>query len=98
MTPVTVEDQSLPPPPPIPQSQETLPQTQPSVTEQTTQSNTQQSAREQLRQQQKYKFSKKSHVRLQVASQTLAASKDSAEYSLDSVEFDRIQQLSGKGF
>jgi hypothetical protein len=59
--------------------------------EQTPQSGTQQSAREQLRQQQKYKFSKKSHVRLQVASQTLAASKDSAEYSLDNVEFNQIR-------
>jgi hypothetical protein len=94
LAPESVEDQSpnTLPSPNTTTTQCASAQAQPSSQEEA------QLARNKLVQRQKHKFSKTSHVRLQAASQPLSASKDSAEYSLDSSEFSRIQQLSGKDF
>jgi hypothetical protein len=55
-------------------------------------------AREKLRQSQQLKFSKRSHTRIRPVDSLSESSKNVAEYSLASVEFEKLQQLSGRTF
>jgi hypothetical protein len=55
-------------------------------------------ARETLRQSQRMQLSKTSHTRIRPVDSLSESSKDVAEYSLTSTEFEKLQQLSGKPF
>jgi hypothetical protein len=55
-------------------------------------------AREKLRQSQQLQFSKRSHTRIRPVDSLSESSKNVAEYSLTAVEFEKLQQLSGRTF